>query len=55
MRGLDDKGDYQPFLPLACSNCENEFFVPRSNGRIDLNQGETAHLLVGATGKETGY
>lgn len=55
MRGLDDKGDYQPFLPLACPNCENELFIPRPNGRIDLNQGETAHLLVGTTGRETGY
>lgn len=54
-RGLDDKGDYQPFLPPACPNCENEFFAPRPNGRIDLNQGETAHLLAGATGKDTGY
>ncbi|WP_157468057.1 hypothetical protein [Edaphobacter aggregans] len=55
MRGLDDKGDYQPFLPLACPNCENELFMPRPNGRIDLSQGEMAHLLAGAIGKETGY
>jgi hypothetical protein len=55
MRGLDEKGNYQPFLPLACPNCENEFFMPRSNGRIDLNQGETAHLLVASTGRGTDY
>jgi len=48
-RGLD--GNYQPFLPPACPNCENEFFMPRPNGRIDLKQGETAHLLAGATGR----
>ena len=54
-RGLDDKGDYQPFLPLACPNCENEFFTPRPNGLIDLSQGETAHLLVGSTGSGSGY
>lgn len=55
MRGLDEKGNYQPFLPLACPNCENEFFIPRPNGRIDLNQGEAAHLLVASTGWGTGY
>jgi hypothetical protein len=54
-RGLDDKGDYQPFLPPACPNCENESFMPRPNGRIDLNQGETAHLLAAATGNNTPY
>lgn len=53
-RGLDDKGHYQPFLPPACPNCENELFLPRPNGRIDLKQGETAHLLVGASGNEKG-
>ena len=54
LRGLNDDGNYQPFLPPACPNCENELFMPRSNGRIDLNQGETAHLLVAASGKGTG-
>ena len=31
-RGLDDKGNYQPFLRPACPNCENESFMPRPNG-----------------------
>jgi hypothetical protein len=53
-RGLDDEGHYQPFLPPACPNCENELFLPRPNGRIDLAQGETAHLLVGSAGKNEG-
>jgi hypothetical protein len=53
-RGLDDKGNYQPFLPPACPNCENELFAPRPNGRIDLKQGETAHLLAGGGGNERG-
>jgi hypothetical protein len=54
-RGLDDMGDYQPFLPPACPNCENEFFKPRPNGRIDLNQGDTAHLLVASSGRGSIY
>jgi hypothetical protein len=54
-RGLDDKGNYQPFLRPACPNCENESFMPRPNGRIDLNHGETAHLLAAATGNNTPY
>ncbi len=54
-RGLDDKGKYQPFLPPACPNCESEFFQPQPNGRIDLKEGETAHLLAGATGTGTGF
>jgi hypothetical protein len=54
-RGLNKDGAYQPFLPPACPNCENEFFTPRPNGRIDLNRGETAHLLAGATGNGTAY
>jgi hypothetical protein len=29
--------------------------MPRSNGRIDLHQGETAHLLAAATGNNTPY
>jgi hypothetical protein len=49
-RGLDDKGDYQPFLPPACPNCDNDLFKARPNGRIDIKPGETAHLLAGATG-----
>jgi hypothetical protein len=49
-RGLDDKGDYQPFLPLVCPNCDNDLFKARPNGRIDIKPGETAHLLAGATG-----
>jgi hypothetical protein len=53
-RGLDDKGNYQPFLPPACPNCENELFMPRPNGRIDLKQGETAHLLAGGARNERG-
>jgi hypothetical protein len=55
MRGLDEKGNYQPFLPPVCPNCENELFRPRANGRIDLNKGEIAHLLVASTGKGAGY
>ncbi len=47
-RGLDGEGRYQQVLPPACPNCENEFFLPRPNGRIDLMQGETAHLLAAA-------
>jgi hypothetical protein len=54
-RGIDGNGAYQPFFPPACPNCENEFFIPRPNGRIDLNQSETAHLLVAATGNGTGF
>jgi hypothetical protein len=53
-RGLDENGHYQPLLPPACPNCENEMFLPRPNGRIDLKQGETAHLLVASVGKEMG-
>ncbi len=55
MRGLDEKGNYQPFLPPACPNCENELFLPRANGRIDLAEGVSAHLLVASSGKVTGY
>ena len=54
-RGLADKGQYQPFLPPVCPNCENELFMPRSNGRIDLNEGAMAHLLVASTGNGKGY
>jgi hypothetical protein len=54
-RGIDEEGHYQPFLPLRCPNCENELFTPHPNGRIDLNQGETAHLLAAATGNGKGY
>lgn len=54
-RGLDDEGHYQPFLPLVCPNCENELFAPRPNGRIDLNQGAVAHLLVASIGNSTRY
>jgi hypothetical protein len=54
-RGLDARGDYQVFLPPSCPNCNNEFFLPRPNGRIDLHQGETAHLLAGATGSGKDY
>jgi hypothetical protein len=55
MRGLDEKGNYQPLLPAVCPNCENELFMPRSNGRIDLAEGASAHLLVASSGKVTGY
>ena len=55
MRGLDEKGNYQPFLPPVCPNCENELFMPRSNGRIDLKEGESAHLLVASSGNGSGY
>jgi hypothetical protein len=55
MRGLDEKGSYQPFLPPVCPNCENELFMPRANGRIDLSEGASAHLLVASSGKVTGY
>jgi len=54
-RGLNDNDAYQPFQPPVCPNCENEFFMPRSNGRIDLNQGQTAHLLAGTTSDGTGH
>lgn len=53
-RGLDEDDRYQHVLPPACPNCENELFMPRPNGRIDLKQGETAHLLAGATGDNRG-
>jgi hypothetical protein len=35
MRGLDENGNSQPFLPPVCPNCENERFMQRANGRID--------------------
>jgi hypothetical protein len=54
-RGLDEKGNYQPFMPPVCPNCDNEFFTARPNGRIDLKSGETAHLLAAATGNEAAY
>jgi hypothetical protein len=54
-RGLDEHGNYQPFLRPVCPNCENESFMPRSNGRIDLRPGETAHLLVASTGNREGW
>lgn len=54
-RGLDEKGNYQPFMPPVCPNCDNESFTARPNGRIDLKPGETAHLLAAATGNEAAY
>ena len=54
-RGLNENGDYQVFLPPSCPNCDNEFFLPRPNGRIDLHPGDTAHLLAAATGTEKAF
>jgi hypothetical protein len=55
VRELDENNYYQPFLPPACPNCENELFMPRANGRIDLAKGVSAHLLVASSGKAMGF
>jgi len=51
LRFLNADGSNDPFaLWRRCPNCVNDLFAPRPNGRIDLQPGKTAHLLVGATG-----
>ncbi|MCU1248269.1 MAG: hypothetical protein JWQ49_1298 [Edaphobacter sp.] len=49
LRFMDGKIDNVYYLPKACPNCVNDGFVPRPNGRIDLQPGDEAHFLVTGT------
>lgn len=46
----------EEYVKVPCPNCENDLFVPRPNGRIDLEPGRSAHFLVGREyHSETGF
>ena len=50
LRFFAEKGMEELIAPrLRCPNCANDLFAPRPNGRIDLQSGEVAHLLVATT------